>query len=282
MITCLGDILDREFMTIDVYDGLCKAKRIMDEKRLEYLVAMKNGNLAGVLTSRDICKSHPNRIVADAMSRGTVTASPEMPIWDAKYLFERHAINELLIVEQGELIGVITDTKLYSELGKHIDQLTGLYKSDYIYYKGIKLLKNGNEISILFIDLDKFGQIDKDFGHVLGDRILKEISKVIEGNITADDHICRFGGDEFVILAPCRLEKSVIFAEALLGAISNHNSSIGLPITASIGIAGGRRHNTRACDYNEMVSNLINLASLASTKAKNEKRKFAVSTGFAE
>lgn len=254
----------------------------MDEKRLESLIVMKDGKLAGILTSRDMCKSHPNRIVADAMSKGTVTAPPEMSLWDAKRLFERHLINELMIVEQDELIGVITDTKLYSELGKHMDQLTGLYKSDYIYYQGIKLLENGNEISILFIDLDKFGQIDKDYGHVLGDRILKEISKVVESNINKDAYICRFGGDEFVVLASCRLEKSVIFAETLLGAISNHNSSIGLPITASIGIAGGRRHDARACDYNEMISNLINLASLASTKAKNEKRKLAVANGFAE
>jgi diguanylate cyclase (GGDEF)-like protein len=280
MIVCLSDIVNRDFVKIDAYDGLRKAERIMDEKRLDSLVVLKEGKLAGILTARDICKSHPNRIIADAMTKSVVTAPPETSLWDAKLLFERHMISELLVIDQGELAGIVSDTKLYSELGKHLDQLTGLYRSDYIYYHGIKLLERGVEISVIFIDIDKFGQIDKDHGHVQGDRILKEMSWIIKSHISEDAYLCRFGGDEFVVLAPYRLEKSKAFAESLLKAIANHKFLLGFDVTASIGISGGRRHDARTSGPYEMITGLINLASLASTKAKKERGKLAVADGF--
>lgn len=280
MIICLSDVINKGYAMIDAFDGLRKAERIMDEKKLDSLIVLNEGKLVGTLTAMDICKSHPNRIVADAMTKSIVTATPETSLWDAKLLLEKHSINQLLVVNHGELAGVVSDTKLYLELGKHLDQLTGLYRSDYIYYHGINLLEKGVEISVIFIDLDKFGQIDKEYGHVQGDYILKEIAGVIANHNCRDTYLCRFGGDEFVILAPYKIDKSKSLAESLLKAISSHKFASGFTITASIGIAGGRRHDARTYDSYSMISNLINLASLASTKAKREKVKLAIANEF--
>lgn len=282
MIICLSDIVDREFVTLDAYDGLCKAERMMEQNRLDFFPVMKEEKLVGVLTARDMSKSHPNRIVADAMTKSIIAASSETSLWEAKALLEKNLIKYLLVVDYGRLIGVVSDTRLFSELGKHTDILTGLYKSDYIYYHGIKLLEKESEISVIFIDVDKFGQIDKEYGHINGDSVLKELGKLINIHTDSDSHICRFGGDEFVILTPYKLGKCKILAESLLKAISAHNYPNGIAVAASAGIAGGRRQEARSYNLKEIVSDLINLASLASTKAKMEKDKLAVAEGFCD
>lgn len=279
MIACLSEIMNKELITIDAYEGLCKADRIMDERRLDSLPVIKEGKLIGILTSRDMRKAHPNRIVADAITKNIITAKPETSLWEAKALIEKHLLNELVVVENEKLLGVVTDTRLYEELGKHIDLLTGLYRRDYVYYHGVELFDKGVEISMIFIDMDKFGRIDKDYGHMLGDSILKEIGNILKSNMPSDLYMCRFGGDEFIVLTPYKLEKCKILAENLIKAISSHGFSNGITITASMGIAGGRRNDARMTNSRQMISDIINLASLASTKAKKCIDKLAIDEG---
>jgi len=280
MIAYVSEIMKRELYTIDAYDGLNKAIRIMEEKELDSLPVLKDGKLIGILTSRDMYKAHPNRIAADAMTKSVITVSPHTSLWEARLLFEKYRIKELLIVDDGKLMGYITDISVYAELGKHMDPLTGLYRTDYIYYNGIDLIEKGMEISLIFIDLDKFGQIDKDYGHAEGNVILKELGKLLKSHTYNDTFLCRFGGDEFIALTSYKLKKCKLLAEILLKAISTHNFPNGIKITASAGIAGGRRYDSRPCNPKETVSDLINLASLASTKAKREKVKIVVADGF--
>lgn len=276
----LSDILNREFATIDAFDGLHRAEELMDEKKVDSLIVMREGSFFGVLTTMDICKSHPNRIVADAMAKSFIAVSSDTSLWDVQALFEKYHVKEIVVMDGGKLIGVVSDKKIYMELGKRFDPLTGLFKTDYIYHHGMKLMEKGFEVSVIFIDLDKFGQIDKDYGHVQGDLILKEIAHIIERNNNKDAYLCRYGGDEFAILAPYKLEKCRSMAEKILRAISSHVFNPGFSITASIGIAGGRRRETRSHDTYTMLSHLINLASLASTKAKNELNSLVVYDGL--
>lgn len=280
MISCVSDIMTTEIYTIDAYEGLCKAERIMSEKDVPCLPVIKQGRLAGILTSHDIRKSHPNRIAADAMTKSIVSVRPDTSLWKAKQVVEENRLHELLVVENSNPVGLVTKADLYSELGKRIDLLTGLYKSEYIYNMGIELLEKGHEISVIFIDMDNFGQIDKEYGHAIGDRVLTDIGMLLNKYNHDDTYLCRFGGDEFVVLTPYKLDKCGVLAEALLEAISLHHFTNNIMVTASAGIAGGRRQAARACDGKEMLSNLINLASLASTQAKNEKTRLTVAEGL--
>lgn len=280
MIACVSDIMTEELYTIDAYDGICKAERIMDEKEISFLPVMKDGKLAGILTSRNMRKTHPNRIVADAMTKKIISVVPNTSLWKAKQVFEENKIERLLIVDDGRVVGLVTQTRLYAEIGKYVDLLTGLYRSDYIYHMGMELLEKGNEISFIFIDLDKFGLIDKEFGHAQGDIILKEIGMLFKKHAYGNTYICRFGGDEFVVLTPYKLDKCKVLAEILLKAVSTHEFSNNIRVNASAGIAGGRRQDVRVHNRKEMLSDLINLASLASTRAKKDKVKLAVADGF--
>ncbi|MBY0402460.1 MAG: GGDEF domain-containing protein [Cyanobacteria bacterium] len=59
-----------------------------------------------------------------------------------------------------------------------------------------------SDLSCLMLDLDHFGQINKQFGHEVGDKILKVTSQAIRNSIRYNDLLFRYGGDEFVILLP--------------------------------------------------------------------------------
>lgn len=262
--------MTKEVYTINAYDGLCKAERIMDEKDTACLPVIKDGKLVGIITTRDLRRTHPNRIAADAMTKSIVSVQPDTSLWEAKRLFEDKKVHELLVLKDGNPVGLVTKASLYAELGKHTDLLTGLYKSEYIYHMGVELLENGSEIAVIFIDLNNFGQIDKEYGHATGDKVLKEIGVLLKNHHYGDTYLCRFGGDEFVVLAPYKLEKCKLLADMLLKAVSTHHFAEHITVTASAGVAGGKRP-AGACNTKELLLDLINLASLASTRAKREK-----------
>lgn len=55
-------------------------------------------------------------------------------------------------------------------------------------------------ISILFIDIDFFKQINDQYGHQAGDEVLKQLAQVIQESIRPTDLCCRYGGEEFLVL----------------------------------------------------------------------------------
>ncbi|MFN3692438.1 MAG: GGDEF domain-containing protein, partial [Fervidobacterium sp.] len=57
-------------------------------------------------------------------------------------------------------------------------------------------------LSVVFLDLDKFKEINDKYGHVYGDNVLKTLVRAVKNNIRAMDLIARYGGDEFIIVLP--------------------------------------------------------------------------------
>lgn len=57
---------------------------------------------------------------------------------------------------------------------------------------------------LMFIDLDGFKQINDNEGHIIGDELLKAVSKRLVSCVRDDDLLARYGGDEFTLIFPCR------------------------------------------------------------------------------
>ena len=79
----------------------------------------------------------------------------------------------------------------------------------------------GGNLALLYIDLDKFKQVNDRFGHHTGDLLLCEVAQRIRGHLREGDVVGRMGGDEFVVLL-CRLQSiadSISVAEKLRAAI---------------------------------------------------------------
>ena len=128
----VADIYSKEFYAVDVLDGVSKIRSFLLETENGCCPVMDEGDLVGVITYKDLLRTHPNRIIADAMQGEPITVPVEMPLWQVKEIFKETGLDVVLVQEEGRLSGILSRNLLEVQLGSHIDLLTGLYKSDYI------------------------------------------------------------------------------------------------------------------------------------------------------
>ena len=108
------------------------------------------------------------------------------------------------------------------------DRLTGLY--DQIYFRELlqkqidRCTADEKVFSVIFLDVDHFKNYNDLNGHLMGSKTLQEVANVMRSNFRHDDILCKFGGDEFVIIAKNLGKKSALTAaERLRKAIIDYN-----------------------------------------------------------
>lgn len=230
--------------------------------------------VAGVITYQDVLGQPSDAAIIDIMSRDFASVTSEMSIVDAAELMTQQHVHYLLIIEDGQLKGIVSHSDLLPELGKTYDPLTGLAWSDQFREWAINALKRGKEISIIFFDLDKFGIFNKQYGHVVGDTVLKEVAAVFKKSVdNKRDFICRYGGDEFVVVSVRNADAAVELADSIKQKISEIEiDAIPNGVSGSYGISGGRRTNERRdIHYAATIDDLVTRASKNCTLAKPTK-----------
>lgn len=98
-----------------------EAARLMAQRRVGSLVVVEDGQVLGVVTSRDLRGAHPNRLVVDVLKGSPVTIPPEASLLEAKALMEARGLERLLVVREGKLLGILTKSALAFALGQHFD-----------------------------------------------------------------------------------------------------------------------------------------------------------------
>jgi diguanylate cyclase (GGDEF)-like protein len=142
------------------------------------------------------------------------------------------------------------NTKLYINLSNlyqkaTIDELTGLYNRHFLMQRIKEEIKKAwryrQSLSLIFIDLDYFKKVNDEYGHQIGDQLLKELGDFIKKSIRDYDVACRFGGEEFVVLLPqTTLDNAYELADRLREKIINYlfcADTKQLKITASFGVS---------------------------------------------
>ena len=122
-------------------------------------------------------------------------------------------VKERLNIEQ-ELEELKIERDIATQASLH-DALTGLPNRALFYDRlehGLEQAKrHGWNLAVMFLDLDKFKQINDEHGHDIGDQVLLTIAQRLKQNTRSDDTICRFGGDEFLyLLMEVKNEREVI------------------------------------------------------------------------
>jgi len=126
------------------------------------------------------------------------------------------------------------------------DALTGLYNYGYfkdaLHYEVEKSRRYKVPLSLLFLDIDDFKRVNDTLGHLKGDKILRQVAAILKQGIRQSDLLCRYGGDEFVmLLSQTPPDQAIVLAERLCQGVAQ--SSINrleqrCKITVSIGVAG--------------------------------------------
>lgn len=149
----------------------------------------------------------------------------------------------------------LTITTLINKMNKKIiiDELTGVYNRRFINEKlPIDLNNNilhGSPLSLIMADINKFKLVNDKYGHVIGDKVLKDFAKILTNSIRKNsDWVARYGGDEFLIVLNNTNEENAIKIsgkiEKVLEAAPFRYNSISTKITSSFGIYCTRNEKT--------------------------------------
>lgn len=228
--------------------------------------------LVGVITSEDIAKAGVNATVSQIMSDPPAVVDGLDSVRKVAERFADEGLEYAAVVDLDHYVGMLTPAMLLRELGKSYDPMTGLSWSDQLRTWGIANLENGEEVTILFIDLNDFGQYNKIHGHIVGDQVLTGVSNYLRTFIDSEqDVLVRYGGDEFAIGTKRTRDEAERLAQRLVAGAADLTIGEGIaPVTFVIGVFGGRRQKERlSVHYAATVDNLINMASKACQAQKS-------------
>jgi diguanylate cyclase (GGDEF)-like protein len=192
-----------------------------------------------------------------------------------------HSLNFLRIIEINQKIGIIIprivnhiDSFIFHE-SSIVDETTTLYNRKYFENTIVNELKRSERysqpLSLIICDLDNFKKINDTFGHLVGDKVLRETAKIIKNNIRDGiDVAARWGGEEFVIVLPFTdVDSAYKIAERIRVNINSHKYS-GLPenyvITASFGVA---TYPVHAKTKNDLFKKADEAAYISKKNGKN-------------
>ena len=135
-----------------------------------------------------------------------------------------------------------------------IDPLTGiLNRSGYdenINKEYVRWKRYESNLSLAVLDLDLFKNINDAYGHAVGDKVLSTVARQLESQIRECDILCRYGGEEFVLVLPeTGVTDAVVLLEKLRQYVAEcrfHFHDTPVPVTMSCGVAGDSAQTIRS------------------------------------
>ncbi|MFT5535131.1 MAG: diguanylate cyclase (GGDEF)-like protein/PAS domain S-box-containing protein [Burkholderiaceae bacterium] len=168
-------------------------------------------------------------------------------------LYYRHArgpseLEHFLLPSVLDLAGLAIENKRSDERIRylaHHDDLTGLpNRMRFLQELSLALARaarSGQQVGLLFLDLDRFKEINDTLGHHVGDAVLREVASRLRANVREVDMVARLGGDEFVVMTEDFTDSTILagiarkLIEQIALPITYHDQTCRL--TASIGIS---------------------------------------------
>ena len=169
-------------------------------------------------------------------------------------------ILDMLGIIVNQIAVSLKNAQLYTqmELMAKRDVLTGLLNRRAFEDKLDTLLKESanqnNSAAVILIDIDHFKDINDNYGHLIGDDVLREMSTILKTHVDNRIILARYGGEEFcIVVHDCEKNDALIIAETIRKSVKNNQfSSCKLSVTLSLGIAFFPKHGTT---QDELVGN---------------------------
>jgi diguanylate cyclase (GGDEF)-like protein len=159
---------------------------------------------------------------------------------------DAYSQRHIMLLEQlaAEIAMPVENTQLYAKAEEkaRVDELTGLLNrrslDEMIDSEINRHSRYGGVFSLAIMDLDSFKLFNDNYGHLTGDRLLRQAGSIIKSTMRNSDHAFRYGGDEFAVLLPqTNIDAARQVAERIRRKIAQKVDSSDIQITASIGLA---------------------------------------------
>jgi diguanylate cyclase (GGDEF)-like protein len=184
--------------------------------------------LAAHIASRVVSSVHYLNEAALALREGKPVTVPKIELQEAE------AVGQAIV--QASLLMAKVRHRAYHDPLTELGNRSMFYEM--VQHQLAIAEREGKQLAVLAIDLDKFKLVNDEEGHAAGDHLLASVARRIENTIRATDAAARMGGDEFSILLVDVDEQSAEeTAQRLLGHLAEPYDGIRTPISASIGIA---------------------------------------------
>lgn len=168
--------------------------------------------------------------------------------------------NDLLTLESvADILATAVQNAEYVERVKQLayrDGLTGIYNRRYFESKILEEISRhsryGGTVAMLMFDIDHFKNVNDEFGHLLGDEVLKQVAQLLTRQLRKLDVVCRYGGEELAVILPStQLSAAERVAEKLRQTIESFEfPGVPRPITVSVGVS---EFPTHGCDRDQIV-----------------------------
>jgi diguanylate cyclase (GGDEF)-like protein len=126
----------------------------------------------------------------------------------------------------------------------YLDGLTGIFNRRFFEMRIQEEITRADryetQLAVVMLDLDNFKRLNDEFGHLLGDEVLRQVSVIFQNQLRKGDVVCRYGGEEFALLLPnTSADNAVEVADKLRRTVENwHFPGVARPVTLSAGVAG--------------------------------------------
>ncbi|MGH9433968.1 MAG: GGDEF domain-containing protein [Terriglobia bacterium] len=143
------------------------------------------------------------------------------------------------------------------EMLSFLDPLTEIYNrrslDEIIAREANRARRRGTPLTFAMIDVDRFKSVNTQFGHLVGDRVLYEIARMLKSTFRNSDYIIRYGGDEFlVVMTDTREDQAERAIERLQGEVQQWNTANSLPGYV-MGLSCGLSSYQRGADVQKLI-----------------------------
>jgi diguanylate cyclase (GGDEF)-like protein/PAS domain S-box-containing protein len=199
----IRDLTEREEAERQLRASEQRFREVIEMTPAGYVLASANGRVLDVNPALCALAGHPREQLVGQTLDELFVAFP----WHAIGAYDDHApvqgVEAVLRHADGGAVHVLFSR--LRELATH-DTLTGLPNRALLHERVQRMLDacpHGRTVAAMFLDLDRFKEVNDSFGHELGDALLCEVAARLRKVMRPGDVIARLGGDEFVVAADC-------------------------------------------------------------------------------
>lgn len=240
--------------------------------------------------------SRPNDLgamkVGDAMTTSVVTIHPDTTLVEAARLMRNNRCRRFpVLAEDGQLLGVITQSDIVTGTKRALEQyshrlerevesrtqslqvaneeliklsvtdpLTGLYNRRFLFthlkHEIARLSREGGHLACAMFDIDHFKNVNDDYGHECGDRVLVHLARTICDEIRPYDVAARYGGEEFILIMSADEPTATAVVERIRSKTANARFKQGrtdFGTTLSAGVVS-RAFPSTDCDADGLIA----------------------------